>query len=106
MAGEEFRDDAKAIKVGGQAGADDRDLFSAIERGGAGEEPSGEEVSDRAHCPENGLSFEYLRGKTLPLMTMIGWIFTDTARKGYQLEPSDAGQMLSQRTIVLWAKKW
>ena len=49
VAGEEFRDDAEAIKIGRQAGADDGGLFSAIERRGAGEEPSGEEVSDRAH---------------------------------------------------------
>ena len=53
IAGEEFRDDAEAVNVGRKAGADDRDLFSAIERGGAGEEPSGEEMSDGAHGRKN-----------------------------------------------------
>ena len=68
VAGQEFRDDAEAIEIGCKAGADDHDLFSAVERGGAGEEPSGEEMSDRAHCPENGLSGRYLREKSLPLI--------------------------------------
>jgi len=53
VAGEEFRDDAEAIEIRCEAGADDRDLFSAIERGGAGEEPSGKEMSDRAHGRKN-----------------------------------------------------
>lgn len=49
VAGEEFREDAEAIKIGCEAGADDGGLFAAVERGGAGEEPSGKEMSDRAH---------------------------------------------------------
>ena len=49
VAGEEFRDDAEAIETGCKAGADDGSLLAAIERCGAGEEPSGEEMSDRAH---------------------------------------------------------
>lgn len=49
IAGEEFRDDAQAVNIWCEAGADDGCLFSAIQRRGAGEEPSGKEVSDRAH---------------------------------------------------------
>ena len=53
VAGEEFWDDAKAIKVRCKAGAYDRGFFSTVKRRGAGEKPSGEEVSDSAHYPEN-----------------------------------------------------
>jgi len=53
VAGEEFRDDAEAIKIGRQAGADDGSFFATGERGGADEEPSGEEMSDRAHGRKN-----------------------------------------------------
>ena len=53
VAGEEFRDDAEAVNVGRQAGADDGSFFATGERGGAGEEPSGEEMSDRAHGRKN-----------------------------------------------------
>lgn len=55
VAGEEFWDDAQTIKIWCEAGADDGSLFATIERCGAGEEPSGEEMSDRAHYPENDL---------------------------------------------------
>jgi hypothetical protein len=71
VAGEEFRDDAQAIEIGCKAGADDGGLFSAIKRCGVGEKPSGKEMSDRAHCPENGVPAEYLRRKSLPLITQI-----------------------------------
>ena len=53
VAGEELRDDAEAIEIGCKAGADDGSFFSAVERGGAGEEPSGKEMSDRAHGRKN-----------------------------------------------------
>lgn len=59
VAGEKFRDDAEAIKIRCKAGANDGGLFSTIERRGTGEEPSGEEMSDRAHW---SLEREY--GKT------------------------------------------
>jgi hypothetical protein len=49
VAGEKFRDDAETVKVRCKPGADDGSFFPAGERGGAGDEPSGEEVSDRAH---------------------------------------------------------
>ena len=68
VAGKEFRDDAQSVKIRREASADDGRLLAAIQRCGAGEKPSGEEMGDRAHCPENGLSAEYLRQKTLPLI--------------------------------------
>ena len=50
MAGEEFRDNAEAIEIGCKTSNNDGGFFSTVEGCDAGEEPSGEKMSDRAHC--------------------------------------------------------
>ncbi len=55
VAGEEFRDDAKAVEVWRQAGADDGGLFAPAERGGTGDKPAGEEMGDGAHARRTAL---------------------------------------------------
>lgn len=49
VASEELRDDAEAVEIRCKAGTDHGNLLAPTKRCGAGEKPSGEEMSDRAH---------------------------------------------------------
>ena len=91
VAGEEFRDDTKTVEVRGKAGAYYDGLFAAVQRRGAGDEPTSEQMSHGAHGARTW-RVRSLCKKNLPLMTQIGLICTDKAGGSFLIEKTAQGR--------------